>query len=213
MSHNRLFTVLTTIAAVLVSVSANAGIWTEIGDAGQNGIATAQVTTSVTPLTSIQGVLNNGVGGLDVDVYAIQITDYQNFSAIATSALDTMLYLFKADGTGQVMNDDYIGYNGGLTNQGVFSNGLYYLAISRFNNRPLDAASNVIFSSTPWPGPLNNQMQPNSGTGAYLSWTGTTPSRGGGYEIFLTGVNTPAPGGLALLGFAALAGTRRRSAV
>lgn len=200
-------TLLAASSTTFASIPPPPGFWYEVGDAGQNGPAAAQVTLGSGDLVDISGVLSNGN---DVDVYLISITSYQNFSAQATGGLDSMLWLFKADGTGQVMNDDYGGFNARLTNQGVFSNGLYYLGISRFNNHPQDVANNNNFGSTPWPGPDTNQIMPNASAGAYDHWTGSSGA-GGGYKILLTGGGySPAPGALALLCMAGVVAMRRR---
>jgi hypothetical protein len=205
------------VAATCVpGATVRAGItWNEIGDAGQNGPAAAQIVTGSGTLDSILGVIGQDLGGSDADVYQILITDFQIFSAQTSGALDTMLWLFKADGTGQVMNDDIV--NGSntlsiLTSQGVFANGLYYLAVSRFNNRPQDVGNTDLFSSTStWPGPHAGQYQPNGAAGAFHHWTGSGGATGG-YMISLTGASAvPAPGALAtMLTLVALAGPRRR---
>jgi hypothetical protein len=198
-----------------LGAAAHADVWNEVGDAGgQNGIATAQVVVGVSPLTDITGVIGQALGGNDVDVYQILITDFQNFSATSSGPLDTMLWLFKADGTGQVMNDDFPGLPSAqlskITNQGVFSNGVYYLAISRFNNRPLDVGGNQVFGNTLWPGPDPGQYQANPAAGAFTQWTGSTGATGG-YKIFLTGAGSvPAPGAIAALGALMFVRPRRR---
>ena len=204
------------VAAMVAPSTAHAVIWFEVGDAGQNGPSQAQVPIGSGPLNEIQGELDPGS---DVDVYQILITDYQNFYCYGNGPLDTMLWLFKPDGTGQVANDDWdpdgdgqnIQYGGVITSQGLTSNGVYYLGISRFNNRPLDAANEPIFGRDVYPGPDPQQWMPNPLAGAFDHWTGTANGPGGVYKMRFTGGGfVPAPGALALLGLAGLARSRRR---
>jgi len=206
-----MLTAMAALGAAALPRAAQAGIWIETTDAGQDGPAAAQMPTGVGSLDQIQGIVgNSGTGGNDADVFLIHITDVASFSAVTSGALDTMIWLFNLDGTGQVMNDDFIGFNAGLTNQGVFAPGLYYLGISRFGNRPLDAAENLVFGSVPWPGPLNNQIQPNPAAGPFDHWTGSTGATGG-YQVDLTGVSfAPAPGAMMLLALAGVMPHRRR---
>jgi MYXO-CTERM domain-containing protein len=185
------------------------GTWFEMGDAGQNGIGAAQIVWGTGNLNEINGIISDGN---DVDVYQILITDFANFSAQTNGPLDTMLWLFNADGTGQVGNDDYpgIGVLSRITNQGVFSNGVYYIAVSRFFNRPMDASSTLVFGSAVWPGPDPQQFQPDPAAGAFTQWTGSGGDWGG-YQIFFTGASfVPGPGAMVMLALAGIAGTRRR---
>lgn len=209
-STNRSFIFTTTVGlSAFAASSSHAGIWFEVGDAGQNGIAAAQIVGGVGNLDEIQGELNPGS---DVDVFKILVTDFANFSAQTAGPLDTMLWLFKADGTGQVANDDFAGIAplSKLTNQGVFANGVYYIAVSQFNNRPMDASNTLNFSNISYPGPANNQMQPNAAATAFTHWTGDNDP-GAGYKIFFTGASfVPGPGVLPLLVMAGLAARRRR---
>lgn len=202
---------VTTGLALAPSVNAGTQTWFEVGDAGQNGIAAAQVVSGSGTLNEINGIL--AFEGNDVDVYQIMITDFTSFSAETAGPLDTMLWLFKADGTGQVANDDYSGISplSRITNQGVFANGVYYIAVSTFNNQPQDAGGAFSFTATSWPGPDTNQLQPNGAAGPFEQWTGDLDP-GGGYQIFFTGASfVPSPGALPLLAVAALVGGRRRN--
>lgn len=189
--------------------AAQGGIWFEVGDAGQNGIGVAQVIVGSGNLSLIQGEI---IVGNDADVYQILITDFANFSAQTVGPLDTMLFLFNADGTGQVANDDFpgLGVLSKITSQGVFSNGVYYIGVSRFFNRPQDSTNTDIFGATTWPGPDAGQLQANPAAGAFENWTGSAGA-GGGYQIMLTGASfVPAPGAMPLLAIAAMSGMRRR---
>lgn len=212
-------------AAILVTalpVSTFAGpIHSEVGDAGST-IAGAQLIndgTTADPVTSITGSIG---GSGDADVYGIFISNPAAFSATtvgtAGSLGDTQLFLFNSAGLGVVTNDDAAA--GGLrsdipaANGFVTTPGLYYLAISTFNNDPL-SASGFIFPNS-FSG-VNGPTGPGGGsplTGFDGSSTGT-----GTYTINLTGAfhvtpagpgpdpvpGVPEPTGMALFGFATVA--------
>ncbi len=178
------------------------------GDAGEAGIGAAQVVSGSGPLTAITGVI--APGGEGADVYLIMICDEANFSAstIGGVPFDSQLFLFNADGTGQVHNDDFTGLDSKITSQGVFSNGIYALAITPFNSDPLDSSSTAVFGFSTWPGPDSQQRMANTTT-PFVSWTGDPDS--GAYRITLTGACfVPAPGAATLLGLGGLAAARRR---
>src|SRR5438132_2788176 len=92
---------LLAVAAALVALpaAARAQVWTEVGDAG-NSAATAQTIQSPTlpTLTTINGTISNKD---DFDAYRFRITAPATFSVNTrlTGAGDTMVYLFRNDGT------------------------------------------------------------------------------------------------------------------
>jgi len=174
-----------------MSLSLNAQIWAEVGDAGDL-VASAQVAMGTGALTQIDG---SCASINDVDLYRISIVDFANFSAstVGSAFFDTQLFLFNANGTGQVHNDDAAPgvFLSTIGSQGVFSNGIYYLAISPWNADPLDASSNPIFGDpllggATYPGPLSQQFMP-TGAGPLASWT--AGSQIGTYSIMLTGAD------------------------
>jgi hypothetical protein len=195
-------------------------IWNEVGDAGElPGIA--QITTGSGPLTQINGALV-GSGSPRVDMFAISISAPAGFSAttVGTSGtlVDPQLFLFDSLGQGVYANDD----SGGTlqptlplpAGTGPTTPGIYYLAISSFDNDPQDALNQLIFASTPFTGVFG----PNGGVGSINNWS--IQGSEGSYSILLTGADpvgsdlapVPEPGTLVLFG-TALAGmgwARRR---
>jgi hypothetical protein len=148
--------------------------------------ATATPHDATTPITG-----NLAVGN-DVDMYLIHICDPANFSAAVTSAtvLDTVLFLFRADGRGVAMNDDYprFSYNTSTLIGPVVQSiapGDYYLAIASFENRPVDATNQALWLDDP----LETIRAPD-GPGAanpINHWDGAG-QYAGAYTITLTGV-------------------------
>lgn len=206
-------------AAMLAGGSAamaGGNTWAETGDAGQT-IGTAQQTLGLGSLQVLTGVLD---GRNDVDIFCIHITDEALFRAQVTSfaGQDSILWLFNPDGTLQVANDD--NGNAGvpgllslITSQGVFSNGIYYLGISRYSNQPLNAANAPLLGNNLWPGPDVQQIQGNANILHHWN-NGTEPGdMSGAYAITLRGAEfCPTPGAAALLGLGGLVAGRRRRA-
>ncbi len=167
------------------------GIWDETaqggGDAGQD-LASAQVVSGTGALPRITGAF----GADDVDMYKINICDTANFSAstAGTPAIDTQLFLFNADGTGVVMNDDNTLGGGGLwsaldnTTGFITATGNYYLAISRYDIDPTSGGLEI-WADTPFAA----QRQPDGANpgGILDGWMGTNATTGN-YRIDLTGV-------------------------
>lgn len=142
--------------------------WVETEDAGDLP-ATAQIPQGDGPLATIAGTMPVG----DVDMFCIMVTDPTTFVAhtCGGATWDTQLFLFTEDGVGVTWDDDLC--DPGLQSQiGAFDTcqyatgpGTYYIAISRYNNDPRDAANAAIFAGAGC----------NAGTaGAVASWTSTT---------------------------------------
>jgi hypothetical protein len=161
-------------------------------------LATAEDLTGLYP-TEIVGTLS-GTNQNDVSMFKLLNLQPGNFSALtlftgAFAIPDTVLSLFNSTGTGIYLNDDISGSNTmsclGLgspcpTSGLALPVGIYYLAISRSANYPVDGLSNEIFnplSSTDLVGP--SSINPVAG------WDGGTFTSPNfdltSYDIVLTG--------------------------
>ena len=228
--HTQLW--LSSIALAALMASAGAQIWDETADGGGDSgdlPATAQVVLGSGPLTAITGNL----GASDVDMYQIIICDPLNFEAttVGGATFDTQLWLFDLNGNGVLHNDDDPSSTTGVLQSRIGVNagnvfpagqtwadwasanlpaGLYYIAISRYNRDPRNAANAFIWNNSPFgqqrtpdgpgrPGPVDN-------------WFGTTAAAGA-YTIFLQGACfVPEPASMVALGagLAGLLSLRRR---
>ncbi len=146
-------------------------MWTESGDAGSLP-GDMQIVEGSGPLAEIAG----STSGADLeDMYLILIDDPNSFEATTDSGVipggmatfDTQLFLFDADlgGLGVLANDDcFFGCPNNLshifspatdgTNQNITHPGLYFLAITGFDNDPQSGG-----------GPIFNQFQFNEVSG------------------------------------------------
>jgi hypothetical protein len=160
----------------------SAGVITASG-AGST-LATAEDLTGAYP-TEIVGTLD-GTNQNDVSIFEIDVTP--NFSAItintgAFGIQDTVLSLFDSTGVGIYLNDDISGANTMSCLPSAYSNpcptvgamlpgGIYYLAISRSANYPLDGFGTEIFqpsSSTDLVGPSSTSPLAGWDKGAYTA--------------------------------------------
>jgi hypothetical protein len=175
--------------------------------------STAEDLTGIN-VSEIVGTIPDQLG---VDMFKINITDFADFSAItvgpgAFGIPDTELLLFNATGAGVFANDDISGSNtlsclpsAGAGNPcstplpagvGPTSDGIYFLAITRSQDLPLDGGSNDIFTYSL----STDVVGPNSGAGSIAFWdNGVFTSSDTdliNYDILLTGtssVATPEP--------------------
>jgi hypothetical protein len=151
-------------------------------------------TPCQSPVTRISGVRADPT---DADMYVICITDPANFSAstVGLAGFDTQLWLFRCDGTGVVHNDDSGGLQSRIDNSTGCLNGLqagtYLLAITGYNQDPVDANGNLLWNNSPF-----GAVRCPDGPGAanpMVGWTGSGGS--GNYGIALTGAYFVAQGG------------------
>jgi len=165
-------------------------------DAGDT-LKTAQLPIGDGAHTSITGNLRDaaGVGDVnDADLYQVCLTGDGTFSATtnpttagASADFDSQLFLFNSNGLGVYGNDDSKGGAGpSLLPAGhaltPSAPGVYYLAISSFNNDPQSTGGDI------FPGDSNAVEGPTGpGGGSPLSgWSGDGGSSGR-YVIVLTG--------------------------
>jgi MYXO-CTERM domain-containing protein len=176
-------------------------------------------------------------------MYCIEIKDAQAFVAeviASTGFTDTQMYLFNAAGQGIAFDDDSglslfsrIGndytintgsapsINGQPNLIANAGNGIYYLAISRFDADALNLAGGTQVANGIWHdgSPFDGPVAPDGpGAGSSTTLAGwiyaTASATTGSYTISLTGASfVPAPGALALLGLAGLVGHSRRRRV
>jgi hypothetical protein len=145
-------------------------------------------------VTRISGVRADST---DADMYVICITDPASFSAstVGLAGFDTQLWLFRCDGTGVVHNDDSGGLQSRIDNSTGCLNGLqagtYLLAITGYNQDPVDANGNLLWNNSPF-----GAVRCPDGPGAanpMVGWTGSGGS--GNYGIAVTGAYFVAQGG------------------
>ena len=159
--------------------------WTEAPDAPDLP-ALAQVCRGTGTLAQIRGT----VLGDDADLFLIEICDADNFSATTVGGADwdTQLFLFDLDGRGVAFNDDspqVSGTQSTLTDRYVTAGGRYYLAISRFDKKPVDRFARRLWENDP----LAVERFPD-GPGAaepFSAWETQVLGVSGAYLILLTG--------------------------
>lgn len=154
--------------------------------------ATAQVVTTPS-LTRIEGFLDTN----DVDMYRLDICDPVSFSAslISNAFFDTQLFLFDAGGKPIWMNDDQPGtaskasiLQANLESPplALVPAGNYFLAVSSYDQDPLNAGSQPLWLDTPF-----RTVRTSDGPGANtrLSQWDSLGGSGGPYIITLTGTS------------------------
>lgn len=159
------------------------------GDAGElpgsaQKIFNASSAPCQAPVRAVRGTLSAS----DADMYVLCITDAGAFQAttVGGAGFDTQLWLFNCDGTGVTFNDDSPsgGLQSTITGQFITQPGIYLLAISRWDNDPLDADGSEIWADIP----TNVERQPD-GPGLLnpvAQWSGET-TEAGQYIIRLQG--------------------------
>lgn len=203
--------ILAVCAMITVPVAADE--WNEVGDAP--ALIPGQAIIG-DPKVDVEFIHGSFLGADDVDLYQIFIKRPDNFNANMNefTDADTQLFLFDIDGNGVTHNDDIEGGRGfqsRLTNRFLIDldPGIYFLAVTQFNNDALSPDDDLIWNNTPFreerapdgpgaPGPLN-------------SWTVSDLGGEFSYSVELSGVEfIPEPGTLCLLALGGLALLRRR---
>jgi hypothetical protein len=169
------------------------------GDAGDLP-STAQVVSrpEATPCqTAVTRISGNRTSSTDADIYIICITDPNSFSAttVGGAGFDTQLFLFRCDGTGVVHNDDCGSLQSCIDNSTgcIQEAGIYLLAITGYNQDPVDASQQLIWNNSPF-----GAVRCPDGPGAanpIAGWSGTGGS--GTYVIQLQGAYFVSPSGCA----------------
>lgn len=202
------------VSAVLVcgGVAFGQNFWNEVGDAP--ALLPGQAVTGP-PKGDLEFIHGSFLGAGDVDLYQIFIhrPALFNASTVDFTTADTQLFLFDLNGNGVTHNDDNvmpgIGLQSRITGLFVTAPGIYYLAITQYNNDPLNPANALIWNNTPF----RSERRPDGpgAPGPLDSWTTSGIGGAFSYTIELSGVLfIPAPGAMALLGLGGLFAMRRR---
>jgi hypothetical protein len=228
---NRTLTLSLFISSSLALVSPCFGDLVTASGAGST-LATSQDLTADN-VSEIQGALS-GTDLNDASLFKIFITDAADFSAMTIDSgsfdfPDTVLSLFDSSGVGVYLNDDADPSNAADTfsclpsadssnpcanargGAGPVTDGVYYLAISRGANYPLDDMGNEIFSpvfSTDVVGPSSSDPLGGWDQGAFTAPDFDLVD----YDIVLTGagVATPEPAAWPVISGALLLGVLAR---
>lgn len=160
-------------------------VWRETVDAGAS-IDTAQVVETAQSPVRIEGEL--AYDG-DIDMYRIEVCAAGPVTAttVGGPTLDTQLFLFNADGSGIVMNDDdplTLSNQSRVQLAAGLPPGAYLLAVSSFNLDPLDESGAAIWNDEPY----RAQRAPDGpGAGGLVtSWRAAGGLRGQ-YVLLLSG--------------------------
>jgi hypothetical protein len=179
------FVVIPSILLAIVS-----SVHVEVNDAGDAGIANAQLTSLNSPSDSITG----SVGTADADLFSFCVTDPSTFSATTDGTpgglADTQLFVFNSLGQGIAFNDD-IDTNNGVFRSRISSDtfianggvaGVNYIAIAAFGPDPVDSSDVFIF-----PDDFEGEHGPVDPNAVLSGFAGNSEA-GGTYTIALTGV-------------------------
>lgn len=205
---------------VMQAKPAQAANFFEVGEAGQS-LTTAESVSANT--NAIYGTMNTAN---DVDLYKLDLTaGLFKASTVkgVTNNLDTMLWLFDANGKGIVGNDDSPGTSQSTISANLTA-GSYYLGISNYDIEPTSAKGFIFDYSS---GSQKEQLLQATGAGSSESvadwktgFNGNVPKSTGKYRILLnqstvSAQPTPEPDaalGLAGIGLASLLVAKKKVA-
>lgn len=175
------------IAATLLLPSLlSAQTWTESAAGAGQTWSTSETPLGSGPLTRIQGTI---AAGQAADIYLVRVDDLATFqvSSVGGANFDTQLWMFGVDGVGLAHRDDDAGSAlSTLTGFGPFGPGSVLIAISEYDNDPLDQAGNQLWNDTPF----DTERWPD-GPGAlhpFTQWSGTS-STARPYTLTLRGAS------------------------
>ena len=157
--------------------------WTETIDAGSS-IATAQTTAGPGTLVKILGTVSNST---DVDIFCINVINPPAFSAqlFCNQQSDPSIFLFRANGTGIIMNDVCAFSSKTIPAGSIAAVGQYFLAVAPQGYMPQSGAGPI------WQTALFTAPRVPDGSGAagaLSGWSGTgTPTVNQAYQVLLTG--------------------------
>lgn len=218
------------LGAALLSSTAHAATFVEVGDAGQTLTTAAVASTGVSSaaLSDIFGSLSTAG---DADLFRIYISSPSSFSATTNNAdtsfdLDTELFLLSGTGTAIAVNDDDA--SGLVLNSTLpvgnsryagLAAGYYYLGISNSGNELVNLNNQLLFASglgTSARGPasglnpttlynFNEQQYDETLPGAYrINLTGASLG-----PAVTSGVPEPSTWAMMLAGFGAMGASLR----
>ena len=150
----------------------SAQTWTESAAGAGQTWSTSETPLGSGPLTRIQGTI---AAGSSADIWLVRIDDMATFqvSTVGGASFDTQLWMFGVDGVGLALRDDDVGSTQStLTSFGAFGPGTVLIAVSEYDNDPLDQAGNQLWNDTPF----DTERWPD-GPGAlnpFTQWSGTS---------------------------------------
>lgn len=173
-------------ATLLLPTLLSAQTWTETAAGAGQTWSTSETPLGSGPLTRIQGTI---AAGRAADIYLVRVDDLATFqvSTVGGANFDAQLWMFGADGTGLAHRDDDVGSaQSTLTGFGPYGPGTVLIAVSEYDNDPLDQNGNQIWNDTPY----DTERWPD-GPGAanpFTQWSGTS-STARPYTLTLRGAS------------------------
>lgn len=159
-------------ASLLLPTALSAQAWTESSLGAGQTWSTSETPLGSGPLTRIQGTI---AAGRAADIYLLRVDDLATFqvTSVGGASFDTQLWMFGTDGTGFAHRDDDVGSTQStLTGFGAYGPGTVLIAISEYDNDPLDQNGNQLWADTPF----DTERWPD-GPGAansFTQWSGTS---------------------------------------